>query len=286
MSKVISYSSEENLMRIKMQKKQIFIVVEGEDDVPIYEIAIHSIVMDKKIDVGFEVIHAGGKENIKAFASVCKQNNFRAILDLDFDHKDQVDDDRLNYLNVYSIENHFFGKVVTSYLLSSILKKRYSDVKEWLNIDGWYDEINAQCVLLLKYLFYYQKAFGGERKKWSDAFIVRDNKCWKIDPNKVTFLLDRIKREIGVEDDAVENFFAENFTTGDCISKVFPGKILFVSFYRYLKIYVESGYKGVFGANYTNDTALKNSSCSLLKFNPDFRKTISPIIQFLESQAA
>jgi len=286
MSKVISYTPTENLMRIKMQKKRHFVVVEGEDDVPIYEIALRSIVLEKNITTEFEVMHAGGKESIKKFIGCYSRINFKAILDLDFDHKDQIVDERVHYLDVYSIENYFFSKIVITYLLASILKKKFSDVNQWLDMTDWYAEINAQCLLLLKYLFYYQKAHCGDREKWSTSFIVRNKNCWKIDPLKVSLVLDKIKTDIGVEDEVVEEYFRINFPTEECLSKVFPGKMVFISFYRYLKLYVEIGHKGVFGANYTNEGAFKNSSSSLLRFSPEFRKSIAPIIEFLGAKAA
>ena len=47
MKKIIKYTGEENLIRIKMQKNTKFIVVEGEDDIPIYETIFNSHVIEQ-----------------------------------------------------------------------------------------------------------------------------------------------------------------------------------------------------------------------------------------------
>lgn len=286
MSRAISYTPRENLLRMKMQKKKLFVVVEGEDDIPIYEIALRSIMIDKNISTEFEIIHGGGKGTINEFIPSYSGDNFKVIFDLDFDYNDKVSDNRVHYLGMYSIENYFYNKLVISFLLANVMKKRVDDVKKWLDLTDWYSEINSQCLLMLKYIYYYQKHHNGDRKKWSNVFVVRSNSCWKIDPTKISTVINNIKRDIAVSDAVVEEYFKRDFPAFDCVSKVFPGKIVFVSFYRYIKLFVELSYKGIFGSNFSNDSALKNSISALLKFNPEFRKSISPIVMFLETHAA
>ena len=70
------------------------------------------------------------EENLKSadFAHSYAKNNFRAILDLDFDYHDKINDHRLKYLEVYSIENYYFNRIVLSYILANILKSNMKDV--------------------------------------------------------------------------------------------------------------------------------------------------------------
>ncbi len=281
MSKLISYTGEENLMRIKMQKRTKFILIEGEDDIPIYESIFNSSAFEKNINIDFEITFGGGKPKILDFIKRYQKKNFKAILDLDFDYNEKIVDSRTIYLDCYSLENYFFNKIVFSYLIANILKKNMNEVKEWLDISTWYNHVNSECILCLKYLFYYQKAYNGDRNKWSNTFIVSNNSIWKIDQIKINGLVAKIKEETNVGNITIEEYFISTFPKFKCVSRVFPGKMLFVSFYRFIKQFLEKEYAGKFGSNFSNDSALKNFAASFLRFNPNLRRLLDPVFIFL-----
>ncbi|MDH5561902.1 MAG: DUF4435 domain-containing protein [Deltaproteobacteria bacterium] len=281
MRKVLKYTGEENLIRIKMQSNTKFILVEGEDDLPIYENIFHSHAHDSKVEFDFEVTFGGGKSNINDFIKSYKKNNFSVVLDLDFDHSEKISDERVCYLDRYSIENYFYSRVVIGYLLSFVIKSNIKETLKWLDITDWIKHVNDECLNCLKSIYYYQKKFDGDKSKWSCCFVLKDNGSWKIDRSKINSIITMITRDAGVTIDEIDDYFKFTFPEFECLTNVFPGKILFVSFYRFLKHFLENGYPGLFRANYTNEISFKNSAASFLRFNPDLRKAIGPVFKFL-----
>jgi len=281
MKKLLKFTGEENLIRIKMQKNTKFIVVEGEDDIPIYETIFNSHVIERNLDIDFEVVYCGGKSKIINFAKLYSKNNFMAILDLDFDFNNKIVDHRLKYLEAYSIENYFFNKIVLSYILANILKSNMKIVLSQINISDWHNHINDECIDCLKHIYFYQKSYNNDKSKWSKLFICGDNGCWEIDRTKIEKIVQMIKIETGVSDQEIDNFFTSTFPSYERITKVFPGKMLFTSFYRYVKQYMEKNYSGIFSANFTNDKSFKNSSITYLKFNVECRKILLPVFNYL-----
>ncbi|MGE4440074.1 MAG: DUF4435 domain-containing protein [Desulfomicrobium sp.] len=281
MKKILRYTEEENLTRIKMQKNTKFIIVEGADDVPIYETIFNSHVIELSLDVDFEVVYGGGKSKITSFAQSYCKNNFRAILDLDFDHNEKISDHRLRYLDAYSIENYYFSRIVLSYLLANILKLKMKDVLAHVDLTEWHSHVNDECFCCLKHLYFYQKNYNYDKSKWSNMYICKDNGCWEIDKTKINLILTKIIDETCVTDQEIDDFFNSTFPSYDKITKVFPGKMIFHSFYRYVKQYMEKNYSGIFSANFTNDKSFKNASTTYLKFNTECRKILHPIFNYL-----
>ena len=207
MNKIIKFTGEENLIRIKMQKNTKFIVVEGEDDIPIYETIFNSHIIENNLNIDFEVIYCGGKSKISRFVHSYAKNNFRAILDLDFDYHDRINDHRLKYLEVYSIENYYFNRIVLSYILANILKSNMKDVLSQLNITEWHTHINDECIDCLKHIYFYQKSYNEDKTKWSNLYICGDNGCWEVDKVKIDKIIQMIKQETGVSDQEIEDYF-------------------------------------------------------------------------------
>jgi hypothetical protein len=281
MKKILQYTGEENLLRIKMQRNTKFILVEGEDDIPTYETIFNSHVIEQNLAVDYEIVYGGGKSKINSFAQSYGKNNFRAILDLDFDYHNKINDYRLKYLEAYSIENYYFNRIVLSYIIANIIKSSMRDVLPKLDITEWHTHINMECFDCLKHIYFYQKSYNEDKTKWSSLYICGDSGCWEIDKLKINRIVDKIKGETGVSDQEIDDFFNSTFPTYDKIAKVFPGKMLFTSFYRYVKQYMEKSYSGVFGANFTNDKAFKNASTSYLKFNTECRRILLPVFNYL-----
>lgn len=105
MSGMPRYNCDENFRRIKRQKTLKFVVVEGVDDVPIYESVLSYLSKD---GVEYDVIHSEGKKNIKKFHDENPSlKNCIYIADKDFDDT-RLPMDNVVFLNRYSIENYFF----------------------------------------------------------------------------------------------------------------------------------------------------------------------------------
>lgn len=108
MESLPKYTAEENIRRIMMEDGSKFILVEGEDDVHLYEASIKMMLVGREGAVEFIPVFGGGKTKISEFVQQTEQTNFIAILDRDFDISTPIMDQRVIYLDKYSIENYFF----------------------------------------------------------------------------------------------------------------------------------------------------------------------------------
>ncbi|CAI1612076.1 Uncharacterised protein [Serratia marcescens] len=283
MAGIPRYSADENLRRISRQKKLKFIVVEGINDVPIYEYVIRCVTND---DADFDVIHAGGKAAIQEFISNEKQyGNSIFILDKDFDSF-ELDNDHIVHLDRYSIENYYFCDEVISSAIAISLNCKLCDARKLMSIDE-FSKINKLVIIeLLKAILYYQKKIvphrppGEKVPSWSDTFICNE-KDWEICPQKTKELIKSIIPEtVSLED--LDVFFAKNHHSKEDIIKAFPGKMLKTSLQRYIRSKIkEIGTKRLNGKFSNIDTAYELLTAHLHK-SPDLKRILTPVKQFVE----
>jgi|GEM_PF-1839550 len=279
MSSFPVYTPEENVTRVQMESGVNFVVVEGVDDAPIYESVLHSILPDGDIDV-WDVVHVGGKTNIKDLIAQCNSNNYICIADKDFDEK--IDATNVVNLSRYSIENFLICEEAISAVLSIALKKKYQDVLADFDLDEFYHETEERAKKLLVALFYYQRVIGpsitGERQSWSDTVIHMYPPTWGLCTDSIEGLINRLI-PADVEEADMNAFFDGNFESSGVVAHDLPGKMLKVLLQRYVSRYYKNIKKG--GIQFNSPDSCMATIASKLNCSSDFVSLMEPVLSFL-----
>lgn len=278
MTTVRAFSAEENMRRLKMQKRLTFVVVEGSDDVPLYE----SCLMMELKNVDFDVIYSGGKKPIQDFLAEHKSNNAMFIVDKDFDDFSTLDP-RVVALDRYSIENYFICEEVISHSIKFAISCRLQDAVEAFDLTEFVEKITRSIEMLIKVLFYYQrhavhKLDGKEKQSWSDVFLCENN-SWELSSDQVLALISRLAPTPKDIADA-EEYFAENFRHPEILINAFPGKMLKTSLQRYIRqqvMQIKPGAKGKY--NNVEDTRALLSS--VLHHSSSLKNVLRSVVEFL-----
>jgi len=284
MSNFPSYTEEENITRIRMEKNVIFVVVEGIDDIPIYECTLNSLLPPEVKNI-WDIVHVGGKTNIKTLIQECSNSNYICVADKDFDEK--IQDERVVLLSRYSIENFLICEEAISAALSISLQKKINDVKEKFSLSDFYGEIEANAVNLLKSLFYYQRVISpgieGEKPSWSDQSIHAHPPKWGICPASVNSLIAQLI-PADVTSDMIDRYYEEHFESSGNISHDLPGKMLKVVLQRYVQNFYKTFKKG--GSPYSSPDSFASSIIGVLNKSTDFVNQIRPIVNFILHDAS
>lgn len=269
MSAIPRYSIDENFKRIKLQKQTKFLVVEGIDDVPIYENIIDYLTQG---EANYEIFHSGGKTKIKDFIQKNNNQNVSFIIDRDFNDF-QSNDPRIHQLDRYSVENYFFCDEIAHHAIKISLRCKLDEVRENVSIEEFIKTNENKLIKLLEAIIFYQKELSplinGERPSWSNEFICQ-NTSWQICEDKINKVIDGLLPTQELKQEA-SKYFSENYKKEEII-KIFPGKMLRESYHRFLKqktIDIKPNSKGKFKDSETTLTLLtgiiyKSSSLSNL----------------------
>lgn len=273
------YTPDENITRVQMEKGVNFVVVEGVDDAPIYESVLHSILPDGDFGV-WDVVHVGGKTNIKELIDDCNEGNFICIADKDFDEK--IDADNVINLTRYSIENFLICEEAISAVLSVALKQKYHDVLEDFSLANFHQEVDGEAKRLLVALFYYQRVISpnieGEKPSWSDTAIHKHPPEWGLCREFIDELIARLIPQEIDENDMV-TFFDENFETSGFVAHDLPGKMLKVLLQKFISKYYRDKKKG--GGQFNSPDSCMATIASSLNRSSDFVNLMGPVLQFL-----
>ncbi|MCS3417024.1 hypothetical protein M2399_002064 [Pseudomonas sp. BIGb0450] len=284
MTSTREYSAEENFRRIKRQKKLSFVVVEGSDDVPIYESCL-SAMLDKGED--FDVIFSGGKTAIKEFLVSNQNTNAIFLVDKDFNDVGLVDN-RLISLSRYSIENYFICEEVISYSLQFALNCKFKDARDAFSLDEYVESITASVQTLIKVLFYYQRCIcpslvGQQKVAWSEAFLCENN-SWRLCDAKIQELIDQLIPDPDVLA-LVEAYYIDNFDFSENTIEDFPGKMLRHSLQRYIRhkvLELRPKAKGKYNDVETTRTLLS----SVMHRSSKMIDLLEPVARFINSRAS
>lgn len=279
MSSPLRYTGEENLLRVKMEKHTKFIVVEGIDDVPIYDQVISSTINNQTSST-WMIVHAEGKTKIIDFLNDNSESNLFCILDKDFDFVD-IADPRAIYLDRYSIENYFICDDTIRIVLAQILSCLPANLNTRFSLSQFKAEMESKLRELLKALFYYQKFSTDDSKySWSEHFLFKPNGSWEISSENTSELF-----EILFDDpppyDEINNTYNEHFSNGDCITHEFPGKMLIIGLYRYVNSQTNNIKAKVFKKHYNNEHAFKTAMSLTLHRSVSLNQIIEPVIEFI-----
>jgi hypothetical protein len=281
MTTVRTFSAEENMRRLKMQKRLTFVVVEGSDDVPLYE----SCLMMELRGVDFDVIYSGGKKPIEEFLAQHKSSNAIFIVDRDFDDFSTLDS-RVVALDRYSIENYFICEEVISHSLKFAISCRLQDAVEAFDLTEFIEKTTRSIEMLVKVLFYYQRHAvhqidSEEKQSWSDVFLCENN-SWELSSGQISSLINRLAptpQDIA----SAEKYFEENFQHKEVLIDAFPGKMLKTSLQRYIRqqvIKIKPGAKGKY--NSVEDTRALLSS--VLHHSSSLNRALRSVVEFLSSR--
>lgn len=282
MPKIPTYNSEENLRRIKMQKKLSFVVVEGADDVPIYESCLSSMSPDCN---QYDIVFAGGKTAIRKFLLSNTTDNAIFIIDRDF-YDIGISDMRIVSLDRYSIENYFICEEVISRSLQFILGCKFQDALEAFNLDEFISEVSEALGLLIKVIFYYQREIaphstGEERPAWSDFFLC-ENASWRLCADRIQELIDVLLPTQELIR-AAEEYYDANFSLTGSVIHNFPGKMLKHSLQRYIRHKISElrpSARGKFGDVETARVLLSSS----MHRSTSMISVLQPVVSFIRSR--
>lgn len=282
MSSIPSYNIEENFRRISRQKRLSFVVVEGADDVPIYESCLASALPDT---AQYDVIYSGGKTAIREYLVSKNSSNVVFIIDRDFDDLG-VDDSRVVSLDRYSIENYFICEEVVGHSLQFALSCKLKDALEIFSLDEFKLSISRSLETLIKVIFYYQRVIspqrvGQVRPSWSDAFLC-ENGSWHLCSDQIQKLIDELLPEPELVGEA-EEYYDQNFTLDGSVVENFPGKILKHSLQRYIRhkvIEIKPGAKGKYNDVETTRTLLS----SVMHRSRPMARVLGPVVEFVNGR--
>lgn len=282
MSSIRKYSGEENLRRIRMQKTLTFIIVEGSDDVPIYESCISSMSPESS---NYEVVFSGGKVAIKEYLLSHKTTNAIFIVDRDFDDLN-IADERVVSLERYSIENYFICEEVIGYTLQFALGCKFKDAVEAFNLDDYIDSVTVALETLMKVIFYYQRKIAPslrdeERPSWSDAFLC-ENRSWQLCDQKIQALIAELLPEDG-SIVAAEKYYDENFSLSGSVVENFPGKMLKDSLHRYIKSKVQEIRPNAKG-KYTDSETTRTQLSAAMYRSKHMARILAPVSNFVRGR--
>lgn len=283
-SSIPAYTPEENVTRIQMETDIKFIVVEGVDDVPIYESVIHSILPDNDLDF-WDVIHVGGKSNIKALIEHCNSSNFICIADKDFDEKITSDD--VICLPRYSLENFLICEEAISAALAISLRKKYKDILELFDLNAFYQEVENGAKKLLIALFYYHRNIASNEidggQKWNNVCIHKHLPDWGVSETQVEALIYRLIPPEVTEEEMVL-FFDSYFEQSGRVAFDLPGKMLKVLLQRYVyNFYKSEKRKG--GGQFSSPDSFSSTISGVLNRSPSFVELLEPVLNFINENA-
>lgn len=282
MSNIPAYNADENLRRIKMQRQLKFIVVEGSDDLPIYESCIQSLL--KKEPAEYDVVFAGGKGKIRDFATSNACKNAMFIIDKDFNDL-ELDDDRIISLDCYSIENYFINNDVIAHALKFVFNCKLQDAKELFSIDEYLEEMSSSLSDLIVVLFYYQRqhsqvlhAQGVEVVAWGDSFLCQDHD-WKLCREKIGRLIESLTDGNFTIDEA-RIYYRENFTPSESVAFDFPGKMLKTSLQRYIRQKILAIKPGA-GGKFNNTEEVRTQLSLSIHYSQELAAALTPALRFI-----
>ncbi|MGF1874893.1 DUF4435 domain-containing protein [Photobacterium frigidiphilum] len=279
MATFTSYTPEENFRRVKRQKSLRFVVVEGVDDVPIYD-SFLNVMTNNEVD--FDIFHAEGKVKIKNFLTENNNANIACIVDKDF-HDIELEDNRLIELDRYSIENYFICEDVISASLQFVLKCTFTQAKGVFSLEQFTNELSATLEDFLKSIFYYQTYLVPNMTEeasisWSDKFICKD-RDWHVCQVHIRSVIDELIPD-NVTKREIDDYFTANFNSSGSITHDFPGKMLKTSLQRYIKnsiLDINPAIKGKFG----NIEIMKEALASVMYRSPSLKAVLEPVVLFL-----
>lgn len=282
MPAIPSYNIEENFRRINRQKSLSFVVVEGVDDVPIYESCLASALTDTS---RYDVIYSGGKTAIRDYLVSKKSSNVIFIIDRDFNDIG-VTDPRVVSLDRYSIENYFICEDVIGHSLQFALSCKLKDALDIFSLDEFRSSISSSLETLIKVIFFYQKVIspqqaGQERPSWSDAFLC-ENGSWRLCAEQVQKLINDLLPEPEMVNMA-KRYYDENFNLDGSIVENFPGKILKHSLQRYIRhkvMEIKPGAKGKYNDVETTRALLS----SVMHRSRPMARVLGPVVEFVRDR--
>lgn len=273
------FSPDETFTSIEMELNNNFIIVEGPFDISIYDHLYEYYCKLNNLDCNKIIVQGGGKKSIIDWIPNTDASNYVALLDMDFDnHIYSKKYENVFELEKYSIENYFFDENVVSHMLSFIFLSKSSIVREFLDFKELYQEWKKLITPLLPVLIYYQKCYSGDKKKWNNKFLCKKN-SYHLCEDMIDKFKNELLHEMGVVEGVCEQYFKNFNSLNNCTSVNFPGKLLFDSFYRYLKgICNEKKAKSF--SNITNTTALKLQLVPHLSSNEDLISIIEKVSSY------
>ncbi len=282
MSTIPHYDIEENLRRVGMQRRTKFVVVEGGDDVPIYESLVNATLSEH---IDFDVIHSGGKPRIQRFIEENKNiDNCIFIVDRDFDEINS-DSQKLVYLERYSIENFYFCEDVIKSVVAMSLKIKKNSVYELMSLNEFLEHNTPFLLRLFYAIFYYQRVKVEMLNEqnistpgWSETFICMNN-SWRICPGKINELIQKLYPD-GYDEQLAIDYYQREYVSSGSILYDFPGKLLKVSLQRYLMDSVVK-INPRYGSKFSNT----DTTCTLLMSNlhhsVGLKNNLQPVFDFL-----
>lgn len=280
MGAIRTYNGEENLRRIRMQKKTTFVIVEGVDDVPIYESCLSHMAHDCQ---KYDVIFADGKSAIRDYIKNHSSKNAIFIIDRDFQDI-EIEDSRLVSLDRYSIENYFICSQVISHSLKFALKCKFQDALNAFNLEEFSNSISTSTEALIKAIFYYQKVLSkaeGERPAWSDTFLCENN-SWELCETKINDLIHALLPTPAVVA-AANAYYEENFNLPGTAVENFPGKMLKHSLQRYIKQQVQRIRPSARG-KYSDVETTKELLSAVIHKSDHMVRALTPVVAFLRER--
>lgn len=281
MANLPRYNPAENLRRILIDKNASYLLLEGEEDIPIYESIARSYLHTMKCTSDFIPIHGGGKEKVVEFAKNNSTTNFLAILDMDFDVTWEADDERIIVLGKYSIENYIYSPDTMIPFISNILSCGEREAAEWFaeKFDLWKEHVFTGASSMLKSLYYYQQHIDTGRYKWADSFILEDI-GWRIDTTRVDSIIsDLYDGNIPITD-INDNFFTDDLNKNNILN-YFPGKILIPSLYRFIKEHVDILSGISLGSIVSNCRSFFKYATSFLLRDREMTTVLQPMFLFI-----
>ncbi|ENC6710184.1 DUF4435 domain-containing protein [Vibrio harveyi] len=231
------YTAEEYLDSVLFSKNTKFIIAEGPFDQFLYTEAYEILSGLNIVDLSdHEIIFGGGKKSIYEWYKQEEPSNAKCIFDRDFDFSDyDLPEEFYVELDRYSIENYFFDQTVLYPFLRLTLSMNNDRVCEAFTLDDlllhWTEVMNP----LLCTLYYYQKVFVSDSKAgWEVEFLCQD-RSYHLCEDKVNNMVNKLLDEMEVTLDECISEFEKTNINQNCISIIFPGKLLMESFFRYVK---------------------------------------------------
>lgn len=281
MAEIPTYTADENLNRIQMEKSIKFVVVEGKSDVPIYEIAIRSM-LDLQSDTS-DIIYVGGKKNIKKLIQEIQTNNYICIADKDFDPP--INSRSVISLGRYSIENYFICEEAISGALAVAMNESYKKIKQAFNLSHFLSEVSTNASTLLKVAYFYHRVIVPNKSmdstaniSWSNRLINRHTGSWGVCQRTVNELINELKEDANMAE--IERFFAENYNSPSEVAYDLPGKMLKALLQQYIANFYRQ-YKNKGGGQLKNIDTCMQAIISHLNLSTEFKRQISPVFEFL-----
>ena len=272
------FTADENLDQILLDKRTPFVLVEGPFDQVIYEESCHLLTKSRDDISPKEIVFGGGKKNITNFILENSPNNVICLFDRDFDNGSYpINDSYYVELNRYSIENYFFDVKVISHLLSKLLSVSNLVIESKLNLNDIYNEWENKTRSLLAVLFFYQKKYDGEKSSWDIEFIC-ESESYELCSHKISLLCEKLLSEMDVSQSDCIIEFNKHDLSNECISNLFPGKLLLESYFRYLRQLCNS-YKRKSFSPVSSSKSLISQLAPRLIYSDDFESILLTVLK-------